>query len=303
MRILQFGDGWIRGLWFSADGQALIVAEGDQRHTFGLHWHNLHDGKTVHTLQIPYGEFALSPDLTTVVQFGLELRQSDYEAVLHIQPVGQPDAASTTVQLRSTLSCLAFTSDSQTLLIGCYRTLDYEHFSEIQRFDRRTARHLAPLPMISQVKALTMPRAGNLLITGELDNTVRVWQYPDQNLLAEWRHKTSIHQVVLSPDEKILAAVAGRSAALWDIKENRQRLRLKMHAGPVNDLSFAPDGETVATACQDGTVRLWNVRNGQLQHAFGWDIGHVGAVAYARDGLTMAAGGEHGRVVLWDVDA
>src|SRR5262249_55559211 len=109
--------------------------------------------------------------------------------------------------------------------------------------------------------------------------------------------------VVLSPDERVLASVAGRSAALWDMNENRQIVRLTTHAAPVNDLAFSADGHTLATACLDGAVRLWDVSAGQQRQAVDWNIGPAGAVAFSRDGMTIAAGGEQGRVVIWDLDA
>lgn len=304
MQLIHFGERWIRALWFSGDGGTLIVAEGTERYARRLHWHDLHQGKAIRTWTIPCGEFALTPDFSTVVQIEMDVRQSDWEGALHIRSVGAPESESVRAQLRATLSCLTFSPDGQMLLVACYQIDEaYEPECEIRRFDRTKSEYQPPLAVHSPVKAMTMTRRGDRLITGGADNRVRIWQYPEHQQLAEWPHKNMIHQVALAPNERILAAVAGRSAALWDMNENLQIVRLKTHAAPVSDLAFAPDGRTLATACLDGTVRLWDTSTGQQRQTFDWQIGPAGAVAFSHDGLTIAAGGDLGRVVIWDVDA
>jgi WD40 repeat protein len=304
MKLLRFGRNWIRGLWFSPDGGTLIAVEGTERYPIRLHWLDLHRGESIRTWSIPCGEFALSADFLTIAQMEMETRPTDWEGALFIRSVEDPDAESPRAQLRATLSSLAFSPDGQMLLVACYQVDEsFEPECEIRRFDRKTSSYLTPLAVRSPVKAMAMTRRGDRLITGGADNRVRIWQYPEHQQLGEWPHKNMIHQVVLSPDERILASVAGRSAALWDMKDNRQIVRLTTHAAPVNDLAFSADGRTLATACLDGTVRLWDVATGQQRQAFDWNIGQAGAVAFSYDGLTIAAGGQQGRVVIWDVDA
>jgi WD40 repeat protein len=304
MRLLQVGQDWIRRILFTSDGETIIVADGTERHNLRLHWHHLRDAKTARTWPIPLNDFALSPDFSVVAQPEMEVLLTGWEEALHIRNLHSPDTAIWRIPLRSAISSLAFSPDGQTLFIGCFRMDEsYEPECEIRRYDLQNEIELPQLPARAKVKAITMTRRGDRLITGGDDNRVRIWQYPEHQQLAEWPHKNSIHHVVLSPDERILASVAGRSAALWDMNENRQIVRLTTHAAPVSDLAFSADGRTLATACLDGAMRLWDVATGQQRQAFDWNIGRAGAVAFSQDGLTIAAGGEQGRVVIWDVDA
>jgi RNA polymerase sigma factor (sigma-70 family) len=72
------------------------------------------------------------------------------------------------------------------------------------------------------------------------------------------------------------------------------------HAGAVKVVRFAPDGQTVASAGDDGVVRLWIPTTGQVLHTL---VGHCGALhglAFAPDGKTLASAGEDGTIRLWD---
>ena len=65
-------------------------------------------------------------------------------------------------------------------------------------------------------------------------------------------------------------------------------------------VAYAPDGATLATGGDDGTVRIWDARTGQQQHQLTGHTGPVYAVAYAPDGATLATGGDDGTVRIWD---
>ncbi|MDQ1745403.1 MAG: hypothetical protein QOE23_3742 [Pseudonocardiales bacterium] len=80
--------------------------------------------------------------------------------------------------------------------------------------------------------------------------------------------------------------------------------KLTGHTQRVNTLAFSPDGKTLASGSDDGTVRLWDVP-GQRQVG-GLVVGHTGDVftmAFSRDGKTLASGSgtSSDTVGLWDV--
>ncbi|BCM94372.1 hypothetical protein IAD21_06279 [Abditibacteriota bacterium] len=68
----------------------------------------------------------------------------------------------------------------------------------------------------------------------------------------------------------------------------------------INDLAFSPDGKTLASAGNDGTVKLWETSTGAVQTTIEGGLGRVFAVAYSPDGASIATGSISGPVKLWD---
>jgi RNA polymerase sigma factor (sigma-70 family) len=61
--------------------------------------------------------------------------------------------------------------------------------------------------------------------------------------------------------------------------------------GYVKSVAFSPDGKTLASAGQDGSIHLWDLSTGKEQAAFPTRVGAVYSAAFSPDGKTLAVAG------------
>ncbi len=136
--------------------------------------------------------------------------------------------------------------------------------------------------------------------------------------------KRDISKMSFSPDGKILAIIffwhiydkdktnQTPRIELWDVPIGQHTRILKGHAGGISNISFSPDGKTLASGGGDGTIRLWDAVTGQQKQiltAQNWIIDRsagarsfqsVQGVTFNPDGNLLANGIGNGTIYLWD---
>jgi WD40 repeat protein len=78
------------------------------------------------------------------------------------------------------------------------------------------------------------------------------------------------------------------------------------HGSRIDQLTWSPDGQTLASGSDDGTIRLWRRRNQTIKsRAYKVLRGHlskVRTVAFSPDGQILASGSADGMVKLWTIE-
>ncbi len=92
------------------------------------------------------------------------------------------------------------------------------------------------------------------LITTVAGRLIRPFSYSDFKVVGAF-----------SPDGHTLMTIGGKEASLWDTASGKLKQTLRGHAGNIRAATFSHDGNTIATASDDGTAKLWNPETGQVK--------------------------------------
>ena len=195
-----------------------------------------------------------------------------------------------TVQAPQSLYVLAVAPDGHTAAAG---TLD---LGRVYLFDLATGEHLRTIRAHREgISCLAFTADGRLVTASGSDetgdHTLRIWDLArNKRRNLNWHH--AVHALAVSADGQALAFVSGSSLRLWDWT-NRRRFRWREDVtSGWHALAFSPDGASLASGDEDGTVRLRDVVTGDLVWEEPAHNGRVYAVTFYPSGDVVGSAGE-----------
>jgi WD40 repeat protein len=140
-------------------------------------------------------------------------------------------------------------------------------------------------------------------ITGAAGGSAWIWNLrpdiaPDQIQLYEVEingnlniYSQTVTSVALSPNDELVALGTSENQLQLYQRKSHQKLRdFKGLSSPMRQLRFSPNGKTLLSVDQDGTLFLWDVASGKLLTKLDGHLGELGGLLFRQDGLLSTWG-------------
>ena len=135
------------------------------------------------------------------------------------------------------------------------------------------------------------------------DQLEEVWIFdldePDQSWQVAARQSKC---AAFHPDGKRLAVAWMDDGRLYEWQTQELLQSFYGHSSTLSDLTFSPDGKTLATVGHDRKLRLWDLATGEERYAIVAHRDWVRSVAFDPDGWSLATSGDDKVARIWHVE-
>lgn len=169
-----------------------------------------------------------------------------------------------------------------------------------------------------QAHHTTFDRNNNILATGELDNTINLWDLvKGEHKKTLRRHKGGLNCLTFSPDGKTLASggegefIRGEDGNfrrdngvfhVWDAVKGKRKHRFSGEdMFDIRSVAFSPDSSLLVGGDQFGQIHLVDPNTGKYIKKLEGHSKEIVAISFSADMRTFASGSKDGTLRIWEV--
>lgn len=162
-----------------------------------------------------------------------------------------------------------------------------------------------PVHYTSTIQSIAFGPDGKLLVSGGIDNTVRLWDVRKKRAI--FSHKpnqkgvsyANVQTVAFSPNSEVFASAGThKEIHLWSATDHKLIGTLNTEEY-VETLAFHPDGRFLAAGVK-ARIRVWDMETQSEVQPLEGSLGRVNTIAFSSDGNTLVGSAGHGVIRVWD---
>ncbi len=117
-------------------------------------------------------------------------------------------------------------------------------------------------------------------------------------------HKDGVSSCAMSAQGLVISGSYDCTVKLWNLKTGDLLKTIEAHSDRVNAVALSADGQSFASACQNGTIKAWKLGKGKVEEIFRLEA-HQAAVTciqFSVNGELLITGSEDKTVKIWNTE-